>query len=147
MSLSNVAEQAFLDLLFLNTDWTGIGDAGGLRGAVAAGSFYVALHTADPGETGAAQTTSECTLGGYARQPLARSAAGFSRSGSTIANVPQVTFPEVTSGSETITHYSVGVAASGAGQILYRAALTTPRLFSAGFTPIFPAASLGGTMD
>jgi hypothetical protein len=145
--MSNAAEQAFLDLLFLNTDWTGVGDAGGLRGSVAAGSFYVALHTADPGETGSAQTTSECTLGGYARQALARSGSGFSRSGSTITNVPQVTFPEVTSGSETITHYSVGVASSGTGQILYRAALTTPRLFTTGFTPIFPAAALGGTMD
>ena len=29
MSMTNAAEQAFLDLLFLNADWTDIGDAAG----------------------------------------------------------------------------------------------------------------------
>lgn len=58
MSMTNAAEQALLDLLFLNTDWANIGDAAGLQNSSAAGSFYISLHTADPGETGS-QNTSE----------------------------------------------------------------------------------------
>ena len=49
MGMTNAAEQALIDLLFLNTDWANIGDAGGLQNSVAAGSFYISLHTADPG--------------------------------------------------------------------------------------------------
>mgnify|MGYP003441893878 CR=1 FL=1 len=48
MSMSNAAEAALLDLLFLNTDWANVGDAAGLQNSAAAGSFYIALHTADP---------------------------------------------------------------------------------------------------
>ena len=50
--MSNAAEQALLDLLFLNTDWANVGDAAGLQNSATAGSFYIALHTADPGEAG-----------------------------------------------------------------------------------------------
>ena len=53
MSMSNVAEAALLDLLFLNTDWANVGDASGLQNSATAGSFYIALHTSDPGEAGA----------------------------------------------------------------------------------------------
>ena len=48
MSMSNASESAFLNLLFNNTDWANVGDAAGLQNSAAAGSFYVALHTADP---------------------------------------------------------------------------------------------------
>jgi hypothetical protein len=60
MSMTNQAEHALLDLIFLNTDWANIGDASGLQNSAAAGSFYVSLHTADPGEAGS-QTTSEAS--------------------------------------------------------------------------------------
>lgn len=149
MSMANLAEEALLDLLFLNIDFANIGNAGGLRGSTLAGQFFVALHTQDPGETGNAQTTYETTLGGIIRVGINRAAGagGFVRSGSTISNVSQVTFAEVTSGTETITHYSIGMASAGAGQILYRAQLIAPRTFSTGFTPIFNAGALSGTMD
>ncbi len=34
MSMSNAAEAAVLDLLFLNVDWANVGDAGGLQNSV-----------------------------------------------------------------------------------------------------------------
>jgi len=84
MSKSNAFEAAFLDLLFLNTDIANIGDAAGLQNSAAAGSLYLSLHTADPGEAGT-QSTSEVAYTGYARVAVARSGAGFSRSGSALS--------------------------------------------------------------
>lgn len=36
MSMTNAAEAALLDLIFLNTDWANIGDAGGLQNSATA---------------------------------------------------------------------------------------------------------------
>lgn len=92
MSLSNSAEEAWLDLLFLNLDWAGIGDAAGLLGSAVAGVFWVSLHTANPGESDD-QTLYESAYSGYSRVSVVRSGAGWSRSGSTISNAAIVTFP------------------------------------------------------
>lgn len=146
MSMSNAAEAALLDLLFLNADWAGIGDAGGLQNSAAAGSFYISLHTADPGEAGD-QTTSEVSYTGYARVAVARSGAGFSRSGSTVSNVATVQFGECSSGSATATHFAIGAASSGAGQIILSGALSASRAISAGITPLFNASALTATVD
>lgn len=85
MSKSNASETALLALLFNNTDFATIGDAGGLQNSATAGSFYISLHTADPGEAGN-QTTSEATYGSYARVAVARSGAGWTVSGATVVN-------------------------------------------------------------
>ena len=63
MSKSNTFENELLLLLFNNTDIANIGDASGLQNSATAGSLYVALHTADPGESGTA-TTSEAAYTG-----------------------------------------------------------------------------------
>ena len=146
MSMSNAAEQALLDLLFLNTDWAGIGDAGGLQNSATAGSFYIALHTADPGEAGN-QTTSEVAYTGFARVAVARSGSGWSRSGSTMSNVGTVQFGECTAGSATATHFSIGTDLSGAGQIVLSGALTASRSISSGITPLFNPSVLTATVD
>jgi hypothetical protein len=146
MSMSNAAEAALLDLLFLNTDWANVGDASGLQNSAAAGSFYVALHTADPGEAGD-QTTSEVAYTGYARVAVARSGAGWSRASSTISNVATVQFGECTAGSATATYFSIGTSSAGAGQIILSGALTASRSISAGITPLFNAGALTATVD
>lgn len=106
--------------------------------------LYVALHTGDPGEAGS-QTTSECAFGSYARVTVARSGAGFTVSGDTASNTATISFPECTSGSETVTHVSIGTASSGAGQILYKGALTASRSVSSGITLQFAASALSVT--
>lgn len=146
MSLSNASETALLNLLFNNTAWANIGNAGGLQPSGAAGSFFIALHTADPGETGV-QNTSEAAYTGYARVAVARSAGGFTISGNQVSNTATVQFGECTAGSATVTHFSVGVAASGATEILYRGALSAARAISSGITPLFNAGALTGTVD
>lgn len=124
MSKGNTFENDLLLLLFNNTNIALVGDATGLRGSSVAGSLYVALHTADPGEAGD-QTTSEATYTGYARVAVARSGAGWTVTGNAVENAGAITFGACTSGSETITHWSIGVASSGASKILYRGSLGT----------------------
>jgi hypothetical protein len=106
--------------------------------------LYVALHTGDPGEAGN-QQSSECAFGSYARVTVARSGAGFTVSGDTASNTATISFPECTSGSETVTHVSIGTASSGAGQILYKGALTASRAVSSGITLQFAASALSVT--
>lgn len=71
MSMSNGAETALLTILFKNTAWANVGDASGLQPSAVAGSFYIRLHTADPGEAGTGDT-SEAAYTGYAPVAVAR---------------------------------------------------------------------------
>lgn len=144
--MSNAAEQALLDLLFLNTDWANVGDAGGIQNSAAAGVFYVGLHSADPGEAGD-QTENEAAHTGYNRIAVARSGAGWTRSGSTISNAAVIQFDECTAGSTVATHFSVGVGASGATAIVFSGSLAASRSISAGITPIFNTGELDVTVD
>jgi len=125
MSKGNTFENELLLHIFQNADIPDIGDAAGLQNSVAAGSLYVALHTADPGEAGD-QTTSEVTYTGYARVAVARSAGGWTVTGNAVENAAAITFGQRTNaGMTTATHFSVGVAASGASKILYKGPLGT----------------------
>ena len=146
MSMSNASETNFLNLLFYNADWANVGDAAGLQNSATAGSFYVALHTADPGDAGT-QSTSEASYTGYARVAVARSAGGWTVSGNQVSNTATVQFGECTAGSAVVTHFSVGLLSSGAGDILYSGALDATRSVSAGITPLFNPATLTGTVD
>ena len=146
MSMTNAAEAALLDLLFLNTDWAGIGDAGGLQNSAAAGSFFISLHTADPGEAGS-QTTSEVAYTGYARVAVARTAGGFTRTVSTVANTALVQFPQATGGTATATHFGIGTDSTGAGNLLLKGALNSSLSISNGIQPQFAAGALTATVD
>lgn len=146
MSMSNASETNLLNLLFNNTDWPNVGDAAGLQNSATAGSFYVALHSSDPGDAGD-QTTNEVSYTGYGRVAVARSGAGFTVAGAQVSNAATVQFGECTAGTATATHFSVGLLSSGAGDILYSGALSASRSISAGITPLFNAGALQGTVD
>ena len=146
MSMTNAAEAALLDLLFLNTDWANIGDAGGLQNSATAGSFYVSLHTADPDETGD-QETNEIAYTSYARVAVARSGAGWTRSVSTIENAALVQFPQCSGGSGTATHFGIGTASSGAGNLILKGALTSSLAISSGIQPQFSAGALTASVN
>lgn len=135
MSKSNAAENEQLLHYFNNANIANIGDATGLRGSTAAGSFYLVLHTADPGEAGSA-TTSEIAYTGYARQAVARSSAGFTVSGSSVTLTNNVDFPEMTGGAGgTATYFSVVKEVSGASVILYSGTVTPNIAIAVGVTP------------
>ena len=146
MSLTNASEQALLDLLFLNTDWANIGDAGGLQNSAAAGSFYVSLHSGDPGEAGD-QTTSEVAYTSYARVAVARTSGGWTRASSTMSNTALVQFPQCTGSTATATHFGVGTALTGAGNLILKGALTSSLSISNGIQPQFAASALTASVD
>lgn len=134
MSKTNTFENDFLLLVFNNTNISLVGDATGLRGATTAGSLYLSLHSADPGEAGS-QNTSEVAYTGYARAAVARSGSGFTVSGNSVSPAATVNFPACTGGSATATHFGVGTDASGAGKLLYKGAITPNISISTGVTP------------
>lgn len=136
MSLTNEAENLLVLLLFQNANWANIGDATGLRGSTTAGSFFISLHTADPGETGD-QTTSEAAYTSYARVAVARSSGGFTVAADTASNAAAVTFPACTGGSATCTHFGIGTASTAAGHLVASGALTASLAVTNGITPSF----------
>lgn len=148
MSLGSQSEFDLLSLLFLNTAWVNIGNAGGLLGSTVAGSFFIALHTANPGQAGN-QSTSEAAYSGYARVAVARSGSGWMLSGSdptTSANVSATTYPTSASGPETESYFSIGTLSTGAGEYLWFGPLVTPLVVNIGITPSFASGQLTASM-
>jgi hypothetical protein len=136
---TDALENRLLQLLFNNTNAADIGDATGLRGSTVAGQFFLSLHTADPGEAGA-QNTSEVTYTGYARVGINRAsgAGGFTVTGASVSPTTNPTpFGACTAGSATATHFGIGTASTGAGVLLYKAALPSSIVISSGVTPQF----------
>lgn len=140
MSKTNSWENGLLLLVFNNTNFANVGDATGLRGSSTAGSFYISLHTADPGEAGD-QTTNEATYTSYARQAIARSGAGFTVTNDTVVPAADTSFPASGGTTNVITHYGIGTASSGAGVLLYKGAYTASKSIETGDTPIHKASS------
>lgn len=134
-----------LNLLFVNTAFTGVGDGGGLLPSSTAGSLYISLHTADPG-TGGNQTTNETAYTGYARIAVARSASGWTVSGTSVSNFAAITFGICTAApGSNITYAGIGTSLSGSGKLLYRALLSASIAMSIGVIPEFLAGNLSGT--
>lgn len=141
MSKSNTWENDLLLLVFNNTNAANIGDTTGLRGSSAAGSLYLSLHTADPGEAGD-QTTNEVTYTSYARVAVERSSGGFTVSANAVALAGNAVFPAGTGGSGTATHFGIGTASSGAGKLLYKGAITPSIVCGNGVTPQINAGTI-----
>jgi hypothetical protein len=146
MSKSNTWETGLLNLLFNNTTFSLVGDATGMVGSGTAGSLYVTLHTADPGETGD-QTTSEATYTNYARVAVARTSGGWTISGNAVTNAAAINFPTGGASGNTITHVGIGTASSGASKLLYSGALTSNLAVSSGITPSFAIGALSVSED
>ncbi len=135
MSKSNTSENSVLGDMYIGTALPWAANA----------NLWAALYTSDPGEAGTA-VTNEAAFGAYARVAIVR-ATGFTLSGNQISNAGQISFPECTSGSETITHVAIVTSASGAGTILHSGSLTASRAVSSGITLQFPIGTFTVTED
>lgn len=139
MSKSNVLEDGLLGLVFKAT---GIANLADNAGSSPLANLFVALHSADPGETGT-QDTSELSYTGYHRMTTSRSSNGsWSISGNTVSNSVTFTWSQCTDGTGVASHFSVGTSFSGAGRILYAGALTASLTISTGITPYAAAGQL-----
>jgi len=135
MSKSNTFENDLMLLLFNNTAIADIGDVAGLRATSTAGTYWVSLHTADPGEAGTA-VTSETAYTDYVRVSVARSGAGFVVTANSVSPAANVDFAEcgATPGA-AITHFGIVNTASGAGKLLYRGTVTPNITMATGVIP------------
>lgn len=145
-ALVNAEELLLLRHLLQNADWTAIGDATGLRGSSTPGSFYLALFTADPGETGS--VAAEATYTGYARKAIARNATKWVVDGNDVENGETEEFAACTGGSNLITWFAVCKAGTASvADIVAKAQLTASRTISSGITPRFQAGTLVFSAD
>lgn len=132
MGKSTTTSNNFLKLVYNATAWANVADNAATAPLT---NIAVALHTADPGASGT-QATSEATYTGYARVNVARTTGGWTAStaGST-SPVATIAFPAGTGGSGTVTHFSTGVASSGATAILHSGTVTPNIVTGNGVTP------------
>lgn len=132
MSIGDSTENSILKLIFNATAWANIADNAASSPLT---NIYVALHTADPGDSGT-QATSEAAYTSYARVAVARTTGGWTASsaGST-SPVANIDFPAGTGGSGTATHFSTGVATSGSTAILWSGTVTPNIAMGNGITP------------
>jgi len=146
MSATNLFETSLLGLLFTNVDAANVGDATGLRGSTTAGVFWISLHTGTPGETGD-QTTSETVYTNYARQDEARNTTQWTVTGNTADNDNAIGYPTCGATGATLTHFGLGSATSGAGNLFLYGTLTASLAVSNGVTPSFAAGALDVSLD
>ena len=132
MSKSNAFETDLLGLIFNGTAISTIADN---AASTPLTNLYLALHTADPGESGN-QETSEISYTGYSRVAVARTTGGWTVSGNSVSPVAAIEFGEMTGGAGgTVTHASIGTASTGTGKILYSGALTPTIAVALGVLP------------
>ena len=146
-SLTNAAETNLLELLFNNTDWENIGDAGGLQNSASAGSFYIALFTAAPSDSAAG---TECDYTGYQRVAVARSGAAWTVSGNNVSNAAAVTFPACSGGAaDTAVAFGI-MTADTSGDLIVWGDITDPAgglVINPGITPNFAIGVLDVNVD
>lgn len=91
-------------------------------------TWYIALHTGDPGETGA---SNEVTDSAYARQ-----SATFTQTANSVATSNSQTWTAIADGTISISHFSVWDA-STSGNCLFKGALDLSKSFGIGDVPAF----------
>ena len=121
---TNGFETDWLNHYFTNVDIANVGDAAGLQNSTTAGSLYLSLHTAYPGEAGV-QNTSEAAYTSYARKAVARSTAEWTVTANTVTTDNANAFPAATGGSETEYFVGIGRQISGATELDYICPLGT----------------------
>lgn len=132
MSLSDVMENAVLNLVYRAVAWANVADNAATSPIT---NTFSALHTADPGDAGT-QATSEVTYTSYGRATVARTTGGWSAaSGGSISPAANIDFAAGTGGSGTATFFSQGKTVSGATDA-YHIGTVTPNIVTGnGVTP------------
>ena len=130
MSKGNTFENDVVALIF---NATAIADLAENDTTSPATSLTVALHTADPGETGT-QATNETAYTGYSRVAVARNSGGWTVSNDTVTPTANIDFGECTaSPGGAITHFSIGTGVSN--KLLYSGTVTPNITMDVGVIP------------
>lgn len=132
MSLANNTENNLLNYVFRAT------------GANPLATQYLALHTADPGETGS--LAAEVSGGSYARVAITPATFWSAASGGSISNAAAQEFAQASGSWGTITHFSI-CDASTAGNVLASGALSSSVAIATNDIARFVAGQLTITAD
>jgi len=116
MAKSNTSANDYVALVYNATAVANIADNAATSPLT---NIWIAAHTADPAAAGT-QSTSEAAYTGYARPAVARTTGGFTCSNGVVTLVADASFGACTAGTATLTHWSTGVAVSGATKVLHR---------------------------
>lgn len=138
---SNATAEMILNLIYKGTIDANLASAAG-----SVGTIYFALHTSDPGDTGTQSTnevnTTQCPT--YTRVGVTRG-SGFgdvttASGASTIKPAAAVTFPTTDAAGTgcTATHFSTGIAVSGATMILHSGPISPPIVIPAATAGVVP---------
>jgi len=146
MSFSNSFETDLLQHIFQNGSCASVGDGGGLLPSAAAGSAWLSLHTADPGDAGY-QVTSEVAYTNYVRVAVSRAAASWAVSGASAFNIPVVSFAQCGATSAAAVYVGVGSASTGSGLLYLSGSLAASLAVTNGVTPSFAASALNFVLD
>lgn len=119
-------------------------------------TLYIALFTAAPTDdfVSGTPTGTEVTGGSYARLAIStadanwRYTAGSGATAGKVDNIDVLTFnPNPSAGWGTVTHFAIVDTASGNCNLLYWAALTTPKTINTGDTVSFAQYALAISED
>ena len=134
MSMSNTTELAALAAFLQGTD----------PSYRAGATQYLALFTADPGES--ASLAAEATYTGYARVALTKATA-WTGGANPFTNAALIQFGQCTAGTNAITHFAVVDTASGAVAMMISGALSATLNVAAGIQPQFAIGALSVSAD
>ena len=138
MSISNITESAILKLVFQAIAWGGYADN---AAASPETNIVVALHTADPTDSGS-MSSSEADYTSYARANVARTTGGWTETAGTVTPVANIDFPAGTGGSGTVSFFSTGKSGGGASAILWSGTVTPNIVAGNGVTPRLTTATI-----
>ena len=138
MSISNITESAILKLVFQAVAWGNYADN---AAASPETNIVVALHTADPTDSGS-MSSSEADYTSYARANVARTTGGWTEAGGTVTPVANIDFPAGTGGSGTVSFFSTGKSGGGASEILWSGTVTPNIVAGTGVTPRLTTATI-----
>lgn len=124
-SFTNYMEEKVIGFVFAEESWT-------------PPSYYMALFTASPGETGGG---TECTGGDYARQSVS-----FTRSGSTVSNTAAVEFPVSTADRDAVTAVGIFDALTSGNLVAYKV-FPSSKQYNTGQSLKFLAGDLSISLD
>lgn len=136
--IHDTTEDAILNLLFRAVTWAGYASAVGTETNIG-----IALHTADPTDTGTA-ATSEMTTGayaGYTRVNVGRTTGAWSASAAgSVSPVANIDFPAGTGGTGATANFfstssSNATPPTGAAAVLWSGAIAPPIVCGNGVTP------------
>jgi hypothetical protein len=126
-ALTNTGENLFAKVFFQKATATGV-----MAGATGVASWYVALHSASPGETASG---AEMAYSPYARKAVPRTATGWSVTGAVASPAANIDFAAVTGGTTGVaTYFGLWTAATGGTCYVY-GAITPNITCSVGTTP------------